>query len=370
MKILVLSCSTGEGHNSAAKAVCEALTLSDIEFALKDPVSFYSEKAVKKVSSLYNNLIKKTPRAFGVVYKLGGAYDRSKLPSPIYALNAVYADKLVKYIEENSFDAVISTHLYGMLALTAARKKYGLSKSIFGIITDYTIVPFTDNAELDGLFIPHEELRPLFVKRGVSPETIIATGIPVSPSIRDTVEKNEARKLLGLPQDKKIVLVMSGGVGCENVNKLIRRAIRRNGEDRFYVVLCGNNAKLKAKIDKLSSRSVIAVSFTDKVRLYTRAADAVITKAGGLSSTEVAVSGVPLVHFKPIPGCETCNAEFFSVKGMSKLAKSPKQALDFADSLVADRDAQEVMTSAQRREINPFAADDIVKEVVECLRER
>lgn len=370
MKILVLSCSTGEGHNSAAKAVCEALTLSGVEYEFKDPVSFYSEKVVKKVSSLYNNLIKKTPRAFGVVYKLGGAYDRSKLPSPIYALNAVYADNLARYIEDNSFDAVISTHLYGMLALTAAKKKYGLNKPIFGVITDYTVIPFTNNAELDGLFIPHEELRPLFEKRGVSPDTIIATGIPVSPSIRDTVGKGEARSLLGLPQDKKIVLVMSGGVGCENVKKLIRRAIKRRGEDKHYVVLCGNNAKLKAKIEKLSSQSVTAVGFTDKVRLYTRAADAVITKAGGLSSTEAAVSGVPLVHFKPIPGCETCNAEFFSVKGMSKLAKTPKQALELAETLAVDQAEQDDMIAAQRREINRFAADDIVKEIIKCLRER
>ncbi len=65
MKVLLLSCSTGEGHNSAAKAVCETLTANGVECEIKDPVSFNHEKSPKRVAKAYNNLIKKPPRRSG-----------------------------------------------------------------------------------------------------------------------------------------------------------------------------------------------------------------------------------------------------------------------------------------------------------------
>ena len=208
MKILVLSCSTGEGHNSAAKAVCEALNNMGAECELVDPVSFKGEKTPKTIAKLYNDLIKKTPRAFGVVYKIGDLYDSSPLPSPIYAWNAAYAEKLNKYIIDGGFDAVVSTHLYGMEALTAIRRANKQTVPFYGVITDYTIIPFTRETDLDEYFIPHAELKNVFRLKGVNEDKLNATGIPVSPSIREEIDISETRKNLGLPTDKKIILLI------------------------------------------------------------------------------------------------------------------------------------------------------------------
>ena len=165
---------------------------------------------------------------------------------------------------------------------------------------------------------------------------------------------------------------MSGGVGCESIKPLIKK-FRKYGipEDRFYCILAGNNAKLKETIAKsCPSDKVQAVGFTDKVHLYLKAADVVISKSGGLSSTEVAVANVPVVHFKPIPGCETCNARFYEAKGMSKLAKNSKEALKIAEALLGDEAEKQSMVEAQRREINAFSADNVVKRVIEVVEAR
>lgn len=367
MKILVLSCSTGEGHNSAAKAVCEALNNTGAECELKDPVSFKGEKTPKTIAKLYNNLIKKTPRAFGAVYKLGGLYDSSHLPSPIYAWNAAYADKLNEYIIANGFDAVVSTHLYGMEALTAIKRAGKQTVPFYGVITDYTVIPFTRETELDEYFIPHTELKNVFKVKGMGEDRLNATGIPVSPAIRDEVDVTETRKALGLPTDKKIILLMSGGVGCESIKPLLKRFEKNADSDRFYCVLVGNNKKLKEKIEKsCPADKVAAVGFTDKVRLYLKCSDVVISKSGGLSSTEVAVANVPLVHFKPIPGCETFNARFFEDKGLSKLAKNGADAIRLAEELLDNENERTAMLSAQREEINAFSADDIARRITEC----
>lgn len=79
-KVLVLSCSTGEGHNSAAYAVLEELESRGIEGIYQDPVSFKSERAKKLVANAYNQMIKKTPAMFGAVYKIGDWYSNSPLP--------------------------------------------------------------------------------------------------------------------------------------------------------------------------------------------------------------------------------------------------------------------------------------------------
>ena len=184
MKILVLSCSTGEGHNSAAKAVCEALSNAGAEWELKDPVSFNHEKSPKRIASAYNNLIKKAPAAFGAVYKIGACYSATKLPSPIYSLNAKYAEKLNDYIVANKFDAVITSHLYGMEALTAIKRRHPEHIPFFGVITDYTVIPFTNDTDLDEYFIPHPDLKADFEKKKMRSDNLIPTCIPVSPKFR------------------------------------------------------------------------------------------------------------------------------------------------------------------------------------------
>lgn len=369
MKFLVLSCSTGEGHNSAAKAICEAAAAKGIECEFKDPVSFRGEKTPKRIAGLYNGLIKKTPRAFGAVYKLGGLYDDSKLPSPIYAWNASYADALNAYVIDGGFDAVLSTHLYGMEALTAIKRSGKQTVPFFGVMTDYTAIPFTRDTVLDGYFIPHSDLTRVFVARGIDAEKIYPTGIPVSPSIRERVDVAETRKILGLPADRKIILIMSGGVGCESVKPLVKKFKKgKFDDDNFYCVLVGNNEKLKKTVEKrCPTDGVVAKGFTNRVGDYLKCVNAVITKSGGLSSTEVAAANIPLVHFKPIPGCETCNAEFFKSKGLSLLASSATDAIKLANDLLNDETQRERMIKAQSEEINAFAADDIVGRVVECL---
>ena len=142
MRFLLLSCSTGDGHNSAAKALLEAAERQGVDAELRDPVSFGGERAKRAVAGAYNGMIRRAPRLFGAVYRIGDLYDRSRLPSPIYAANALYAEELGRYVKEGGFDAVISTHLYGMESMCAARRKGSCSAPSFGVLTDYTFIPF------------------------------------------------------------------------------------------------------------------------------------------------------------------------------------------------------------------------------------
>ena len=366
MKILILSCDTGEGHNSAAHAIVEALTKRKIAYTLADPIAFGSEKAKGIVSSSYNNMIKKIPAAFGVIYKAGDLYSSTKLISPVYFANSLYAGNLKSYIVENDFDAVICMHLFAMEAMTAVRNKTNCRTPCFGVLTDYTCVPFFTETKMDGYFIPHEDIRQELVDKGIPKESIYSTGIPVSARFQSHTEKSVARNYLVIPQSKAVFLIMSGGVGCGNILELCDELIRQNSGDYVAYVLVGRNSELKEKIDEQykNQDNIQAVTFTEKVNLYMNAADVMISKPGGLSSTEAAVANIPLVHILAYSGCEAKNINFFTSREMSVRAKNAKTAVASAWELIHDKEKAERMRTMQRTNINPNASDEIVLKII------
>lgn len=361
MKALILSCSTGEGHNSAAFAVEEALASRGAACVLADPVSFGSERAKKVVASTYNNIIKKVPAAFGMLYKAGNWYSSTSLPSPIYYANSLYAKNLCAYIEEQGFDLVVCTHLYAMEAMTAIHTKGLTSVPCYGVLTDYTCIPFFSDTKLTGYFIPHEELKEEIVRGGIPAGRTFCTGIPVSPRFNQEMTRQEARNYLVIDRDKTVILVMTGGVGCGHVSELCGKLLQKADARTCIYVLCGRNSDMKEQIDREygGDDRVQTVTFTKKVNLYMKAADVLITKPGGISSSEAAAVGIPLVLAMGIPGCETKNAAFFAEHGMAVNAASLAEAANAAWYLVENGAAAEQMIRMQKQTIHADAAERI-----------
>ena len=189
-KVLLLSCNTGEGHHSAALAVQEALLAQGAQAELADPLSFASESVRQNATELYNSMIRNAPKAFGVVYRLGEAVSSITKHSPIYIANSLYAENLLRYILENSFDAVVSTHLYGMEACTALRQRQKLPVPAYGVLTDYTAIPFFHETRLNGYFVPHRDLIAELTATGMDASLLHPTGIPVSPRFAQHMPKS------------------------------------------------------------------------------------------------------------------------------------------------------------------------------------
>ena len=159
MKVLILSCDTGEGHNSAAAAVAGALTQRGIESHVFDPLVLAGKYAERFVSGAYTTIMKKAPSAFNALYRAGDIYSSTGITSPVYHANARYAANLRAFIETNGYDRVVCTHLYPMETLTAIRKSGDFTVPCYGVLTDYTCIPFLAETDLDGYFIAHEDLR-------------------------------------------------------------------------------------------------------------------------------------------------------------------------------------------------------------------
>lgn len=367
MKVLILSCDTGCGHNSAAAALSDELRRRGIEHTVFDPLTLGGKRTDRIVSASYSGMLRKAPSAFGVIYRVGDLYSSTGITSPVYLANAVYAKKLQAYITNGGYDRVICTHLFAMEAMTAIKRRLGGSVPCYGVMTDYTCVPFFSETKLDGYFIPHEDLREEHVKKGIPCDRIWCTGIPVRERFTHHTDKAEARAALGMPADAEIALVMSGGVGCGNIGEICSALLKKQTGKLAVFVLTGRNAQMKQELDGRFSDvpALHTVSFTDKVNLYMNASDVMISKPGGLTSTEAAVSGIPFVQLLTYTGCEKKNIAFFSSHGMSAQAESPEDAAEKAAELIRDREKAEAMLLAQRRNASPEAARIIVEKVTE-----
>lgn len=350
MKALLLSCSTGEGHNHCALAVKEALEARGHQAEFLDMLHLCGEPRLIGVETVLNTISSKTPEVFGVIYRAGQMYSSTGITSPVYLANIRYADELCDLVEERQYDAVVCSHLFPMETLTFIRRHRGLDTRCYGVLSDYACIPFLEETELDRYFLPHEDVRRQCADAGMPAGRLTVTGMPISSSFFHREGKEKARAVLALPEGKKIYLVMTGGIGCGDALKLCRAIRAVPDDDSLIVVLCGRNGELRASIAEEYGEEggVRAVPFTDRVAAYMSAADVLLSKAGGISSSESAAFGIPLVHTMAIPGVETLNAQFFADHGMSLFAENEDQAARFADRLIYDAAASARMMAAQR----------------------
>lgn len=149
MKVLILSTGTGEGHNSAAKAVKEQFEKRGIPCELADVLNFASDKAGAYGRRIYIWSTVRAKKVFAGAYRVGRVISSARLKSPVYFANALYADKLCSYITENGYDTVVMPHLFPAEAMTWLLRQHKLDVQTYFIATDYTCIPFTEETKVD-----------------------------------------------------------------------------------------------------------------------------------------------------------------------------------------------------------------------------
>lgn len=356
MKVLILSCGTGGGHNSAGRAIEEAFRKRNIDCTMHDFHQMTSERTAKNVKNIYLWSTMKAPFVFKFAYKAGAKISSNRYKSPVYAANILKAPSLRRYIKDNGYDTIVMPHLFPAETLTRIQKKDPLPIQTFFIATDYTCTPFTEETNLNFYIIPHPALKQEYISRGIPEEKLVPFGIPVSGKFADNIPKPEARRALSLPEDKTVYLIMSGSMGYGDVGEMIAELSQQTDFNTKIIAITGENQELKNRLNQrfAGNEKISLIGYTNQIDLYMKAADAVFTKPGGLTTTEAAASGIPIIHTKPIPGCEDKNCAFFETLGMSAIYRG-----NMAQIIEKLNTTSEKMILAQRNNINPLAAEKI-----------
>ena len=365
MNVLILSTATGQGHNSAALAVAASLRARGCRAKVLDVLKLNHGGASGRVSRLYAGVTLRAPRFFHGLYRIGEQVASPGGRSPVYFMNTLYAERLLGEIRRFRPDLIVCTHIFSAQAVTFLRKRRGLAAPAAGVATDYTCIPFWEESALDGYVIPSPALAGEFAARGVPAEKLVPIGIPVRPEFLTRAPKEEARRSFGLTAPH-IFLVMGGSMGYGDIDRTAK-ALAAAVPDSQTVVLCGTNEKLWRRMAAL--RNVLPMRYTGRVGVLMDAADVVLTKPGGLSSTEAVTKRVPVVLTRPIPGCEQRNAEFLSGSGAAVFAGSTRGAVAAAGRLAFSERAAREMILAQER-LRPDGTDGRIADYLLSLAGR
>ena len=178
-------------------------------------------------------------------------------------------------------------------------------------------------------------------------------------------DRVRAKRELSLPQDKKVVLLMCGSMGCGPIKTLAEYLPQQLPSDSMLIIICGNNRRLYKSLTKYPlPNNMRVVGFTRRMPLYMDAADLILTKPGGLSTTEAAVKAKPMLFIDAVPGCETRNYEFFIKNGFADMRESVLGLCDAVCEYLEDGEKLNKMSETLNEEFSGCAVKIISEYII------
>ncbi len=348
MRTLILSCSTGQGHNSVAKAIKNVFDARDQYCEIVDALSFISPRFAKFMDWGHATMYRKIPVLFKLGYRFSENHDGSfKEGSPAWRMLTSGSKPMAKYIKDGGFDNIICTHNFPGIMLEQALKKMPMDVYTSMVATDYTCSPGMKDSNLHRCYIPAKSLTSDFTRGKITADKILATGIPVRQDFYTCLTKTEARDKLGLPTDCRHAVMMSGSMGCGPMADLAVKLAETLPDGCHVTVICGTNEKLYEELSgKLSTYPHMHVlGFTKDISTLMDSADLYLTKPGGISVTEAAAKKLPMVLIQAVAGCEEYNRDFFLATGGAVTAKDTDGLAELCRKLLTDDERLKTMSN-------------------------
>ena len=339
MRVLILSCDTGGGHNACARAIQEAFLECGCHCDVADSVQFVSEKLSKFMSWGHTTMYRHIPGLFRFGY--GFAEKHPKMlqdEASVYKLLTGGTEQLHAYIQEGKYDSVICSHVFSGLLLRQTLKEYPMELKTAFVATDYTCSPGTARSELDHYFIPSRSLTAEFIAQGVPAGKIVPSGIPVRKEFYAQGDKAKAKRKLGIDPNHTHLLMMCGSMGCGPLEKLTKLLSNSMTDTMELSIVCGTNEKLRSELaEEFGNQPNIHIhGFVRDISTMMDGADLYLTKPGGLCTTEAAAKGLPMVFINAVAGCEEYNLNYYVRLGGAVTADSPEELAQLCLNLMGN----------------------------------
>lgn len=357
-QIVIFYSSIGHGHISAAQAIAQEIgrLAPEARVVLQDIREFMHPLWRWVDERLYWLIVGNLPETFDALFHTLQTRGK-RVPSLAWMPNDYPQDEVLAFLEARAPDAILATH-YGSAQVLATLRERGLltQVKIGWLHTDFFEGYFPRiSKRLDCTFLAHPELEARWLAAGVAPDKVATSGMPVRAPADEGRTRQTALTALSLAPDVPTVLITSGKEGVGDYSAVVRSLARRHDGAVQIIAVCGANERQQALLADLQRH--LPQQMTLKIcglvphadlLAWMRAADLLITKAGGMTPAEAFDMGVPTVLLLAVSGHERENAAFFARLGVAELAESPVQAGELAAEILASPERQAAMCHAQR----------------------
>lgn len=368
-RVLVLSASVGAGHIRAAQAVERAFQQAGSGHEVRhiDTLDYTNKLFRKLYSQVYIDLVNKAPDVLGWLYDSLDKpwhHERRRL-----ALNKLNTGPFIKMLKEYQPDIAVCTHFLPaeIISWLKAKRKLNMPQAV--VVTDFDVHAMWLCRHYEQYFVALDETRAHMAELGIPAEKISVTGIPIDPVFALRRDKQEMRAKHGLRSDGPVLLISAGGFGVGPIEHLMLSLTKLRHEAQV-VAICGRSAELKQRVERVVAKAdgarvaVKVVGFTTEMDEYMAAADMVVGKPGGLTTSEALAKGLVFVIVNPIPGQEERNADHLLEEGVAIRCNNLPTLAYKIDRLLDDPARFRAMQTAARRLGRPHAARDIAAKML------
>jgi processive 1,2-diacylglycerol beta-glucosyltransferase len=392
MRILIATVTAGGGHVAAAAALEEAwraLRPNDVVERV-DLIRFFSPLHKKIYADGYVKLVERAPELWGLLF---GKTDDPRVARRLGRLRRAFSSnsrkKFTNYLKQFKPDAVLCTHftpletlgllkspedkvvrspnLIGEMGTRITRPSGNWSRPfVVSIVTDFEAHALWMDTCVDLYCVAAEETRARLIARGVPADNAVVTGIPIAARFSSKPDARTVRKTLGLRNDLPVLLVLSGGFGMGPVAKILAE-LDKVPQPFQTVVVTGRNDELRRDLATLDyTHPTHVLGFATNMHELMAVADLIITKPGGLTSSEALALGKPLFILNPIPGQEAANSDFLLERGAAAKANRVEELPFRIKQLLGSKKLAE-MARAAKSLGRPQSATAVCKEVLKRL---
>lgn len=369
-KIFIIYTDAGAGHRRAAEALNKVTgeVFPEAQVSLFDVLNYTTPLFKRSYPAVYLFMVNRCPWLFGLGYYLTDIRAIDRFVRIFRRLtNSINCKPFEKFLLTEKPDLVITTHWLPNEIISSLKRRRKLQPFLVTCITDYYPHAFWRNRGVDLYIAPNEDLLPRLTKLGVAPEKVQTFGLPIAPEFALHHEKMELRKGLGLETDLFTILITSGGFGVGPIKELVAEIEKIDRPIQVQVV-CGNNTGLRDELIAYTAKSrhrFQIYGFVTNMDELMEASDILISKSGGLTSTEAMAKNLPLIILYPIPGQEFSNSEFLVKHGAGVRARSAKQASSALESILDEPSRLESL----RQNISKLARPNAARKIITYLKQ-
>lgn len=366
IRVAVVSVSAGAGHVRAAQAVVAAagLHFPDVEAVHVDVMDHVSKAFRKTYADGYLELVERSPAFWGYLY---ARTDRAATDSTLNrlrgAIERLNTRAFARRLQELDPDVVLCTHFLPAQLLSRNIARGAWTRPVYVQVTDFDVHGTWIHERMAGYFAADPEVAFRMAGRGVPPDAIHVTGIPVMPVFGEPLDRATCAAELGTDPSRLTLALLAGGAGVTAIDGLAVRLLALPG-DHQVVALAGRNEPLLARLRALAAEHpgrLVPLGFTTTIERVMAASDLAITKSGGLTTSECLAMGLPMIVVSPIPGQEERNADFLLEHGAA-LKAVDAAGLAFR---VAELMAHPDRLAAMRRNARAAGRPDAARRVLE-----